>query len=53
MDWMDFVKTSWPIMLALISLIIVLAKMHSDIAVMKEKIKTLFELWNKINNKSS
>ena len=53
MDWMDFVRTSWPIMLALISLIIVLAKMHSDIEVMKEKIRTLFELWNKRNGKSS
>ena len=53
MDWMDFVRTSWPIMLALISLIIVLANMHSDIEVMKEKIRTLFELWNKRNGKSS
>ena len=41
MDWMDFVKTSWPIMLALISLIIVLAKMHSDIEGYEgEKIRT-------------
>ena len=47
MDWMDMVRTSWPILHALISLIIVLAKMHSDIEVMKEKIKTLFDLWNK------
>ena len=53
MDWMDFVRTSWPIMLSLISLIIVLAKMHSDIEVMKEKIRTLFELWNKRNGKSN
>jgi len=53
MDWADFIKTSWPIMLAFISLIIVLAKMHSDIEVMKEKIRTLFELWNKRNGKSN
>ena len=53
MDWSDMIKTSWPIFLALISLIIVLAKMHSDIEVMKEKIRTLFELWNKRNGKSS
>ena len=53
MDWSDMIKTSWPILLALITLIIVLAKMHSDIEVMKEKIRTLFELWNKRNGKSS
>ena len=53
MDWSEMIKTSWPILLALISLIIVLAKMHSDIEVMKEKIRTLFELWNKRNGKSS
>jgi hypothetical protein len=53
MDWMDLTRTSWPILLALISLIIVLAKMHSDIEVIKEKIRTLFELWNKRNGKSN
>jgi|TARA_R100001143_G_C3344551_1_gene126044 hypothetical protein len=53
MEWSDMLRTSWPILLALISLIIVLAKMHSDIEVMKEKIRTLFELWNKRNGKSS
>ena len=52
MEWSDMLRTSWPILLALISLIIVLAKMHSDIEVMKEKIRTLFELWNKRNGKS-
>ena len=53
MEWSDMLRTSWPILLALISLINVLAKMHSDIEVMKEKIRTLFELWNKRNGKSS
>ena len=53
MDWTEIIRTSWPILLALISLIIVLAKMHSDIEVMKEKIRTLFELWNKRNGKSN
>ena len=53
MEWSDMLRTSWPILLALISLIIVLAKMHSDIEVMKEKIRTLFELWNKRNGKSN
>jgi|TARA_R100000306_G_C4265828_1_gene87613 hypothetical protein len=53
MDWMDLIRTSWPILLAVVSLIIVLAKMHSDIEVIKEKIRTLFELWNKRNGKSN
>ena len=53
MDWMDLIRTSWTILLALISLIVVLAKMHSDIEVIKEKIRTLFELWNKRNGKSN
>jgi len=52
MDWSDMIRTSWPILIALISLIIVLAKMHSDIEVIKEKIRTLFELWNKRGGKS-
>ena len=35
-----------PMLLGLITLIIVLAKMHGDIQVIKEKIRTLFDLWN-------
>ena len=50
MDWMEFVRTSWPIFLALITLIVVLAKMHSDIQIIKEKIRTLFELFNRDRN---
>lgn len=37
---------TWPMLLGLITLIIVLAKMHGDIQVIKEKIRTLFDLWN-------
>ena len=47
MLWMEFIRTSWPIFLALITLIIVLAKMHSDIQIIKEKIRTLFDLFNR------
>jgi len=49
MDWLELMRTSWPILLALISLIIILAKMHSQIEVLKEKVATLFQLWNKRN----
>ena len=41
----------WPIFLGIITLIIILAKMHGDIEIIKEKVKTLFDLWNKSNGK--
>jgi hypothetical protein len=50
MVWMEFIRTSWPIFLALTTLIVVLAKMHSDIQIIKDKIRTLFELFNRERN---
>ena len=50
MDWMEFVRTSRPIILAMPTLIDVLAKLHSDIQIIKDKIKTLFELFNRKSN---
>ena len=46
MDVMDAIGVVWPIAVAFVMLVIVLAKMHSDIEQIKEKIRTLFELWN-------
>ena len=40
------VSKLWPIFLAFITLVIVLAKMHSDITVLKEKVKVAFDLIN-------
>jgi len=40
----------WPILIALITLIIVLAKMHSDTDILKEKVKVLFDLFNKMQD---
>jgi len=37
----------WPILLGFITLVIVLAQMHSKIGVLEEKVRTLFELYNK------
>ena len=37
----------WPIFLGFITLVVVLAKMHCAIDVLKEKVRTLFELFNK------
>ena len=51
MDTFDMLVKAWPILLALITLIIVLSKIDLRVAVIEEKIKTLFELWNKKDDK--
>jgi hypothetical protein len=43
----DLLSRGWPILLALITLIIVLSKLDLRVAVMEEKVKTLFELFNR------
>ena len=40
-------NTAWPILLGFITLVIVLAKMHTAIEVLQEKVRVLFELHNK------
>ena len=47
MEILDAISTTWPIFIGVVGLVIVLAKMHGDIQIMKENIRTLFELWNK------
>jgi len=51
MDTFDMLVKAWPIFLALITLIIVLSKIDLRVAVIEEKVKTLFELWNKKGDK--
>ena len=41
----------WPLFLGFITLVIVLAKMHGDIIVLKEKVKVSFDLINNLNKK--
>ena len=41
----------WPVFVSFITLVVILAKMHLSIETHNEKIKTLFELWNKKFNK--
>lgn len=43
----ELVIKSWPIFLGIITLIIILAKLDLRVAVLEEKVKTLFELFNK------
>ena len=41
----------WPIFVGFITLVIVLAKMHGDIIVLKEKVKVAFDLINDLNKR--
>jgi hypothetical protein len=51
MDTFDLLVKAWPILFALVTLIIVLSKLDLRVAVIEEKIKTLFELFNKRGDK--
>ena len=45
-DVLGITSTAWPILLGFITLVIILAKMHSSIQVLQDKVKSLFELHN-------
>ena len=47
MEFFEAPAKGWPMLLALITLIIVLAKMDIKIAVLEEKVKSLFEIFNR------
>lgn len=51
MDTFDLLVKAWPILFALITLIIVLSKLDLRVAVIEEKVRTLFELFNKRGDK--
>ena len=51
MEIVELATSTWTIALGVITLIIVLAKMHSDIEIIKEKVRTLFDLWNSKKDK--
>ena len=46
---MGMLMKMWPLFLGFITLVIVLAKMHGDIIVLKEKVKVAVDLINKMN----
>lgn len=50
-DTLLIVARLWPIFVAFIMLIIVLAQSHYRIIVLEEKVKVAFELINKLNSK--
>jgi hypothetical protein len=45
-DLLAVINTLWPIAVGFTALVFWLAKSHSDIEQLKEKVKTLFELFN-------
>jgi hypothetical protein len=47
MDLIDNIMRLWPVFLAFITLVVILAKADNRIAVLEEKVRTLFELINK------
>ena len=48
---MDAINEYWQIIVGVITLIVVLSKMHLDLEIVKEKIKTIFGLINKDKEK--
>ena len=44
---MDFIRSYWPQLMTFVILVMALTRMRVDIDVLKEKVKTLFELFNK------
>ena len=44
---MDFIREFWPQLMSFMVLITIFVRMRVDIDVLKEKVCTLFELWNK------
>ena len=46
---MNFITEYWEQLTAFILLVVILTRMRVDIDVLKDKVKTLFQLWNKDN----
>ena len=44
---MSIVTDYWEQIVAFVILVTILAKVRVDVEVLKEKVKTLFELWNR------
>jgi hypothetical protein len=47
MDMVDVLAKIWPMVVGFVALVIALAKMEVRIGVLEDKVKSLFELWNK------
>ena len=43
----NVINEYWQVLAAIIGLIIVLSKLHLDVEILKDKVKNLFELFNR------
>lgn len=50
-DILAVISSLWPILVGLVTLIVVLARMHYNIESLTEKVKVLFDFHNKRNDK--
>jgi hypothetical protein len=50
MEYVDLISSIWPIFVGFIILVLTLGRLMSRMDVVEEKVKTLFELWNKKND---
>jgi len=50
MEYVNFIGSIWPIFVGFIVLVLTLGRLMSRMDVVEEKVKTLFELWNKKND---
>jgi len=46
-ETLQFISSLWPILIGIITLIIVLARMHYNLETLTEKVKVLFDFHNK------
>ncbi len=50
-DILAIISSLWPILVGLVTLIVVLARMHYNIESLTEKVKVLFDFHNRRNDK--
>jgi hypothetical protein len=51
MEIAELFLKAWPVLLAIITLIVVLSKLDLRVAVLEEKVKSAFEIINKMKDK--
>jgi hypothetical protein len=53
MELVEIFLKAWPVLLAIITLIVVLSKLDLRVAVLEEKVKSAFEIINKMKDKQN
>jgi len=52
MDAIDHLLRFWPVIAGMITVVVVLAQHHQRTAVLEDKVKMLFDLYNKMKDKN-